>query len=441
MLDLTLIVLLLVANGFFVAAEFALVKAREFRIESLATEGRFGARLTSKIQNRLESYLATCQLGITMASLGLGWVGEPAVEALLHPLFAALKLSAHASQTIAFLTGFILFSSLHIVVGEQVPKTFAIRKPEPVSLWCAYPLQAFYLLTYPLNWLLAKVTATLLAWFGVQEATHGEILSGDEIEAIAKMSGEGGGIAHDKAAMVSNVFAFDVRTVSRVMIPRSDIVTINANASMEINLAVMHDNHHSRFPIFSDDPNRPAGVVLAKEVFLAALQHGDGIWGKLIDYARAPVVVPEMLKLSALFEIMREGRTHMAFVVDEYGEFVGLITIEDLLEEIVGEITDETDVPSEKLVVVRHDGGWEAAGLASLTDIHREIGLAVPPELDANTLSGLLMQRLGRMPSTGDEIYENDFCVRVLAMRDNHVERVQITKCDGASETTASLGC
>ncbi|MBT8129656.1 MAG: DUF21 domain-containing protein, partial [Gammaproteobacteria bacterium] len=173
------IIILLAANGFFVAAEFALVKARGFRIEALAAEGSAAARLTVRIQTNLEAYLAACQLGITMASLGLGWVGEPAVAALLEPLFHSLGMPDRILHTTAFIAGFLMFSSLHIVVGEQVPKTLAIRKAEPVSLWVAYPLHFSYLAVFPLNWMLNKASSMILGLLNVQEATHADVLSGD----------------------------------------------------------------------------------------------------------------------------------------------------------------------------------------------------------------------------------------------------------------------
>ena len=189
-----IVILLLVANGFYVAAEFALVKARGFRIESLAAEGSAAARLTIRIQSNLEAYLAACQLGITMASLGLGWVGEPAVAALLEPLFSSMGMSEATMHTSAFLVGFLLFSALHIVIGEQVPKTFAIRTAERVSILTAYPLHWFFLVLYPLNWVLNAASKGMLAMFGVKEATHGDVYSTDELRGLVEVSHEHGEI-------------------------------------------------------------------------------------------------------------------------------------------------------------------------------------------------------------------------------------------------------
>ncbi len=200
--NLVAVVLLLAANAFFVAAEFSLVKARGFRLEGVAQNGSASARLTLRIQARLESYLAACQLGITMASLGLGWVGEPAVASLLEPLFTLLGIPDHAIHTTAFVAGFLIFSSLHIVIGEQVPKTFAIRRAEPVAIWCAYPLHAAYLLVYPLNWLLNMASRSILKVFNVEEVSHADVLSGDELKGLVETSRDHGEIEHQKASML-----------------------------------------------------------------------------------------------------------------------------------------------------------------------------------------------------------------------------------------------
>jgi CBS domain containing-hemolysin-like protein len=425
----TAIVLLLLANGFFVAAEFSLVKARSFRIDALAADGRMGAKLTQKIQRHLEAYLAACQLGITMASLGLGWVGEPAVEALFRPLFNSMQLAEKVVHTTSFLIGFVLFSSLHIVIGEQVPKTFAIRKAEPVSLWVAYPLQAFYLLAYPLNWALNRASGSILALFKVEEATHADVLTDEELRGLISVSTEHGELRGKKAEMLSNLFAFDERTVGRVMIPGSDVYVLDLKATPQENAEILRVSGHSRFPLVDGDPSHPVGVVLAKEIYAAVLDGGPSPLERLAEFSRPPLVVPESLRIARLFETMRSKRAHMALVVDEYGEFIGVVTLEDLLEEIVGDIDDETDQgPAKYAIDALDENKWRAHGLASLADVQRAIGLVVPPDLGANTLSGLFMQRLGRMPAVGDQITEKEFRLSVEAMEANRVDQVRLEK-------------
>lgn len=434
-LNFVVIVLLLLANGFYVAAEFALVKAREFRIEAMATQGSAAARLTLHIQRNLEAYLAACQLGITMASLGLGWVGEPAVAAVLEPLFHAAGLSEAAVHTSAFLLGFLVFSSLHIVIGEQVPKTFAIRKAEPVSIWVAYPLHFSYLMTWPLNWLLNRASTAILSLFHVEQATHAEVLSSEEIKDLVATSHEHGEIHQEQADMLRNLFEFDQRQVGRVMLPRSSVHILDLSAEPSTNLKTIRETGHSRFPVIdSQEGNLLVGILLVKDIYHALLDGVREPWQELKAFCREPLIVPESQKVSKLFDQMRAKRAHMAFVIDEYGVFIGIITLEDLLEEIVGEIHDETDKLESMLAIERRDEDrWEADGLISLSDLERITGLKVPVELDANTLSGLIMQRLDRMPEAGDEILEGRFLLRVLNLADRRVGQVEIQRLEPAN--------
>ncbi len=439
-INLTAVVLLLAANGFFVAAEFALVKARGFRIEAQAGKGSAAARLTLGIQGNLEAYLAACQLGITMASLGLGWVGEPAVAALLEPMFHWAGVPDALLHTSAFIVGFLIFSSLHIVVGEQVPKTFAIRKAEAVSLWVAYPLHVSYLLVWPLNWLLNKAAQSILVWFRVEQATHGDVLTGEELKGLVITSREHGEIERVKADMLHNLFEFDQRSVGRVMIPRGSVHALDLAADPDRNLHMIRHSGHSRFPLLDgarDDA--VVGIVLAKDLHNALLGGEPEPWKDLGRYCRPPKLLHEGQKIAQVFDSMRQERAHMGFVVDEYGEFVGIVTLEDLLEEIVGDIQDETD-NEEPAQAIRKlsDGRWECDGLVSLNDIERALGLTVSVELNAHTLSGLCMERLARMPEPGDEFQEGPFRVWVQSIQDRRVGRVVIQQATGHHEEHGS---
>lgn len=424
------VVLLLAANGFFVAAEFALVKARSFRIRAAADAGSAAAKLTVRIQENLEAYLAACQLGITMASLGLGWVGEPAVAALLEPLFHAAGVPDSILHTAAFITGFLFFSSLHIVIGEQVPKTFAIRKAEPVAIWIAYPLHASYLVVWPLNYLLNRASGSILSLFGVEEATHADVLSGEEIKGLVVTSKEHGEILDNKADMLRNLFEFDQRQVSRVLIPRANIYTLDIAADPQANLEIIRDTAHSRFPVInSEDGDRIVGILLVKDLQHAMLSGEAEPWLNLEPLCREPLIVPENQLVENLFDQMRSLRAHMALVIDEYGVFVGVVTLEDLLEEIVGEIHDETDSEEALLdLTTIAENVWEAGGLISLGDLEKATGLTVPQDFDANTLSGLFMGRLARVPEVDDELVEGEYHLVVLSIEEHRVGSVRITR-------------
>ena len=435
------IVLLLAINAFFVAAEFALVKAKSFRINLLADQGSKSAILTQRIQDNLESYLAACQLGITMASLGLGWVGEPVVAALLEPLFHLIGIPEQMIHTISFILGFLIFSSLHIVIGEQVPKTFAIRQAEPVSMWCSYPLHWFYLMAYPLNWLLNKASGSILSWFNVEEATHADVLSDAEIRGIIDTSEKHGDLATDKALMLQNMFAFDSHKVEQIMLPQNEVEGIDLKDTWETNLDRIRNTKHSRFPVFDGDPDSPVGILLVKDLYIELIDNNNQSDPMQIikDNLREALLVPETQPISLLLEAMRGNRSHMALVMDEYGSFSGIVTMEDMLEEIVGEIADEQDINEPDAPahwVIDH---WETDGLVTMMDLERVVNIDFPSEIDANTITGLFMNHLNRMPRSGDEIEQSGLRFLALNVRNNRVGKVQIYPLIDLETTTTSL--
>jgi CBS domain containing-hemolysin-like protein len=429
-MSLIAVVFLLATNAFFVAAEFALVKARGFRIDTLAEQGNTAAMMTQKIQQNLEAYLAACQLGITMASLGLGWVGEPTIAALLEPILSSFGLSETMVHTIAFITGFLIFSSLHIILGEQVPKTFAIRKPEAISLLVSYPMHWLYIAVYPLNWMLNKASGWVLKQFGVQEASHGDILTGEEIKSLVKSSHEHGEIEYGKARMLRNLFEFDQRQIGRIMIPISATYSLDIAGNVEDNLKIIRQSGHSRFPLINRAKNDEIkGLLLVKDVYSAMLDGTKDPWRDLSKYSREPLVIPQTQRVSKLFEMMRIRRAHMAFVVDEYGDFIGIVTLEDLLEEIVGEIEDETDTEENSIDIQRmSENVWEGDGLVSISDLGRATGYRPEDSMDANTISGLFLQRLQRMPKVQDFIEDQGYKFSILTVEDHHIGRVTIEK-------------
>jgi CBS domain containing-hemolysin-like protein len=336
-------------------------------------------------------------------------------------------------HTAAFITGFLIFSALHIVVGEQVPKTLAIRKAEPVSLWVAYPLHFSYLLVWPLNFLLNRASSAILSFFKVHEATHAEVLSGEEIRGLVTTSTEHGQIHQKQGKMLDNLFNFDQRQVGRVMIPHASVHTLDVSGDPEKNLEVIRETGHSRFPVINGaQDDAILGILLAKDIHRALLHGQTEPWRNIESLCRKPLVVPETQQVSKLFEQMRTNRAHMAFVIDEYGVFVGIVTLEDLLEEIVGEIHDETDQEGTLVdLVAISDDQWEAGGLVSLSDLEKTIGLSVPDDLDANTLSGLFMHHLARVPRIGDELTVSSFHVEVLEVEEHRVGKTRITRITG----------
>ena len=426
---LLLVVVLLAANGFFVAAEFALVKSRVFRIQAKADEGSRSARLTLLIMQNLEAYLAACQLGITMASLGLGWIGEPFVAALIGPLLEPLELPEATIHQISFLTGFLIFSSLHIVVGEQVPKSFAIRQAERVSLWIAYPLHFCYLLVYPLNWLLDRASRGILSMFGVSEATHADVLTARELQGLVATSRAAGRIGDIKGKMLNNLLEFGRQPVSGIMIAWPEVVTLDIEDTAASNAAIVLDTEHSRYPVIRRGDDSVVGVLLTKDIFGAMLSDQPSPWENLRQYLREPLLIPETVGLSRVMEQMRQRRMHMAIIVDEYGQMSGVVTLEDLLEEITGEILDETDTADEAHFIREvAEGHWEADGLAPLSDVEKMINSPLEHDPETNTLSGLFMDSLDRLPVKGDILEVSGFRLSVLSVDQRRAGHVGIER-------------
>jgi CBS domain containing-hemolysin-like protein len=382
--NLLLALFLLAANAFYVAAEFALVKSRGFRINAMAEQNRFGARLLKKMVGNIEAYLACCQLGITMASLGLGWIGEPTVSAFLWPVLVPLGMSESALHFTSFLIGFLVFSSLHIVVGEQVPKTLAIREPVPVSQWIAYPLHASFLLLYPLSWLLSSASRSIVRMLGVRELSTHEILTDVEIKQVVEESAEHGNIEEGQAEFIQNVFRFGELVVSDVMVHRTEMITVCVDEAPEKVARAVLEAARTRVPLWSGRPENIVAILHVKDLF-RAIQVADGEIAN-VDVkaiARPPWFVPDIRPLSEQIKAFRRRKTPLALVVDEYGEVMGLVTLEDILEEIVGDIIDEHDVAVPG-VRPQPDGSVNVDGGVPIRDLNRVMDWNLPDE-KANT--------------------------------------------------------
>ena len=424
-LNLLLAVFLLAANAFFVAAEFALVKSRGYRIDTMAKQNRFGARLAERMLKSIEAYLACCQLGITMASLGLGWVGEPAVSTLLTPLLVPLGLPPAVLHLTAFLIGFFAFSSLHIVFGEQVPKTLAIREPEPVSQWIAYPLHVAFIVFYPLNWLLNAASSATLRLLGVRAAVHQEILSGSELEGLVEVSAEHGTIQEGQAEYIQNVFRFGELEVSDVMVHRTKMITIRVDAAPEDLVNAVIAAPVTRLPLWREKPENIVGILHVKDL-LRALHAVDGDASKvdIVALMTPPWFVPDSRPVSDQLKAFRRRKTPFALVVDEYGEVQGLVTLEDILEEIVGDITDEHDVAMPG-VRRQPDGSANVDGAVSIRDLNRVMEWNLPDE-EATTIAGLVIHEARSIPEVGQSFTFHGFRFRVLRRSRNRLTALRI---------------
>ncbi|TAK47466.1 MAG: HlyC/CorC family transporter [Xanthobacteraceae bacterium] len=429
---------LLGANAFYVAAEFALVRSRGFRVKAMAKKNLFGARLILKMMSNIEPYLACCQLGITMASLGLGWVGEPTVSALIEPSLLPLGMPPAAVQFTAFITGFLVFSSLHIVLGEQVPKTLAIREPVPVSQWVAYPLYASYVLFYPLNWLLNSASSGVLRLLGVRGSAQQEILTGVEIEGLVEESAQHGKIEVGEAEYIQNVFRIGDLAVSDIMVHRTEMVTINVDDEPEVIVREMLEAEYTRIPLWRDKPENIVGVMHVKDL-VRAIRTADGDLSKvnMMAIALKPWFVPEMRPLSEQLKAFRRRKTHFALVVDEYGEVQGLVTLEDILEEIVGDISDEHDVVVEG-VHRQPDNSVVVDGSVPIRDLNRALDWRLPDE-EATTIAGLVIHEARSIPEPGQSFTFHGFRFRVLRRERNRITVLRITPLGRVGERGAAI--
>ncbi len=359
-----------------------------------------------------------------MASLGLGWIGEPAVSALLAPMLRPLGLGAPAVHTISFLLGFLIFSSLHIVVGEQVPKTLAIRKAEPMALWVAYPLHAFYLLCFPLNWLLNKTSRAILSTLGVAEVSHHDVFSGEELRGLIDVSREHGMVRKQERDMLGGILDLAGVEVRDIMTHRKDIVSIDADAPPDQIFERIVTSPYTRYPLWRGDPDSIIGLLHAKDMLAHVRDRQDLVGLDVAALATPPWFIPDTTALLHQLLVFRQRRSHLAFVVDEYGALMGLVTLEDILEEIVGEITDEKDVETVG-IEPQADGSVLVGGWVTVRDLNRHFGWKLPDD-EAATVAGLLIYEAQKIPEVGQNFSFHGFRFEVLRRQHNQVVLLRI---------------
>jgi CBS domain containing-hemolysin-like protein len=430
-----LALLLVLANGFFVAAEFALVKVRSTQLDVRAASGNRLAALARSILDHLDAYLSATQLGITLASLGLGWIGEPAVEAALLPVFHLLGLDEETTHTVSLAVGFALISFAHIVIGEVAPKSIAIAQPEAVSIAVAAPMRFFHFVFWPALVILNGSSNLILRAIGIEPAgEHSLAVKADELRQIASASAQQGEIPVGQGALLNKVFTFSDRVAREIMVPRSKVRGIDLRRPVEESLSFALENGHSRYPLYDRDLDGVVGILHMKDLTPRLVA---GQIKSLRELARPPIFVPETMPAHRLLRMFQRQHSHMAIVLDEFGGVTGIVTIEDTLEELVGEIQDEHD--EERQPVERIEGGFSVEGRILLSEL--EPLLEVPPiESEATTLSGYVMERLGRVAGVGDTVAIGEkWQARVVQTERRSIERVEITPAQPVAEAPAPL--
>ena len=415
--------LLVIANGFFVAAEFSLVGARRTRIDALARAGNARARLAQSAIMRLDHYISGTQLGITLSSLALGWVGESTIAAMITGMFQGLPepFDILATHGVAVAIASALITFLHIVLGELAPKSLALLFPEAVSMWTAGPLIVFSRLLTPFIRFLNGTANLLLRMFGLSAPHEAErVHRPEELEMLVKQTYEHGLLREEPVEMIRGVFDLSETTAAEVMTPRTAVVALDVAMPLSEAAVFILEEGHSRYPVYEETIDHVIGIVLARDVWRGQV-HGTS---DLRTILRQALFVPDTKSIEALLREMRREKTHIAIVIDEFGGTEGVVTIEDIIEEVVGEIADESDETQLDIAEGAH-GEMIMSGSVPVAELNELYGLRLP-EADYTTVGGFILGRLGRVARVADEITIRGGLLRVLDMEGRRVARVAL---------------
>jgi CBS domain containing-hemolysin-like protein len=412
---------LVALNGFFVAAEFSLVAARRSKLDEMIAQGDRAARTVQTALQHLDRYIAATQLGITIASLALGWIGEPILAQLFDRLFRTIGLnpSPTAIHVAAVPVAFFILTFFHIVLGELAPKSIALTSPEKTARAVVRPLLVFSRVMSPFIWVFNGAANGLLRVFGVEPINDPEGHSPDEIRFLVMQAHARGTLDESDRAMLAGVLDFHEKKARDVMRPRTDVVALDIEATEEEVWEILRRERYSRYPVYRDSLDDVTGVFLAKDLWLHS---GDAPFN-LADFVREPMYVPDSRPAERVLDDLRKTRAHMAVVLDEYGGTAGIVTMEDLVEEVVGDIADEYDFASRESIVT--DGVLELAGSLSLIDVRSDYRIQIP-EGDWTTLGGYAFAKLGRLPRMGDRIPIPGGEMEVVAMDGRRIAALRI---------------
>ena len=418
---------LILLNGFFVASEFALVRANAGKLAELEEEGVRGARRACAQVEDITNYLSSCQFGITLTSLGIGFLGEPAIARLLEPMFGSLSHAVSVAISVAI--AYILVTAAHVVVGEQVPKIYAIVHPEKIACRISAPLNVFTRCMRPFVTLLDGASRALLRPLGIKDVDLESAAGSDEVKLLIAQGSAGGTLDPGEAGMLVGVFHLHEQEARQVMTPIPAVVTVDLSEDVETALRRCISSGHTRL-LVTEDENQDKVKGLVHSNSLVRVLMAEGPNASIEPLVREAPIVPETKPLDDLLADLQRTRSSMAVVVDEYGRVAGLVTVEDIIEEVVGEIDDETD-PAGGAVRRLANGDWFVRGHVAVTDL-ADYDIDLPVDTDAyNSIGGLVFDELGRLPSRGDTVVESGYQIRVESVRDNRIEAVRIRPLPG----------
>lgn len=418
-LGITLAMLFVLLNGFFVAAEFALVKVRGTQIDPMVAKGDRRAKVARHMITHLDAYLSATQLGITLASLALGWIGEPAFGHLLEPLFERFPGASDATRRSASLIcAFLLITVLHIVLGELAPKSVAIRKPKPTAINVALPLYAFYKMTFPAIWLLNHAANAFLKMFGIDPVSEKEMGHSEEEIRLLLATSHAAEVSDEKRELLDNIFELSHRTARQVMVPRADVVYLSTERELEENLRLARESGHTRFPLCEGDLDKVIGLIHIKDLFRVEQPAAN-----LREARRDISFLPETLTLDRMLKRMRREKVHMAAVLDEYGGVSGIVTLENVIEEIVGPIQDEFDAEPPPLVQIGANL-FEIDGTMLIKDVEDKLAIEISRR-NEDTIGGVVLSELGRKARLGDEARLGPLSMRVIEVDGNRIRKLR----------------
>jgi len=424
-LNLLFVVLLVLANGFFVASEFALVGVRRSRIESLAASGNSRAKRLLPLVNNLNAYISATQLGITLASLALGWIGEPAIAHLLEiPLKG--RISDTLLHTIAFAIAFSIITFLHIVLGELAPKTLALERAEKTALAIALPMAIFYrVFRLPIRLLDWAGTRTVRLFGLHPSGDHASIYTEEELRQLIDISRKSGHLEVEQQNLINRVFDFSGAQVREAMIPRTAVTAVPVTATFQETREAFRIHGYSRLPVFDGTLDHALGIVFRRDLE-PFLEKSTDTQFDLKTLVHSTQFIPTTAQLGAALKQMQSARTHMAFVIDEHGGCEGILTLEDLLEEIVGEINDEFDEEVRGQILQQADGSYLLSGLLTVRDANRQLKLDLPEDTSYTTIAGFLLAKVGRLPAPGESIAYAKWIFQVVRLENRRIRRVSL---------------
>jgi CBS domain containing-hemolysin-like protein len=433
--SLVLVALLIALTAFFVASEFAIVKIRSSRIDQLLEEGKRNAFSAKKVITSLDEYLSACQLGITLTALGLGWLGEPAIADLLHPLFDELGISASLSHAISIGIAFTVITFLHVVIGELAPKTLAIQKAEAITLLFSKPLIWFYKIMYPFIWTLNGSARIITRFFGLKAVSEHELAhSEEELRIILSESYKSGEINQSEFKYVNKIFEFDNRIAKEIMVPRTEIISFSKDDNLEEFLNIAKVEKYTRYPVIDGDKDHIIGLINVKEIFTDLIQ--KEIPKKTIEgYVRPIIRVIDTIPIHELLLKMQRERIHMSILMDEYGGTSGLVTVEDIIEEIVGEIRDEFDMDEVPLVRKVKEDHFIIDGKVLVSEVNDLLGININDE-DIDTIGGWVLTE-NYEAKQGDTLSFDTFEFKVKIMEDHQIKYIEVRKLKQLNENHA----